>query len=160
MNLHEYQAKQLLANFGLDMPLGVCLEDNAPDSITTALESFKTQEKVVVKAQIHAGGRGKGTFLENGQHGVQVVPFDQTKRAIASMFGNTLVTKQTGSEGKQVRRVYITEAISVEKEFYVSILVDRTQQKTRGHLKTSDRSFIGASPFSSTESLLFVRFNG
>ena len=128
MNLHEYQAKRLLADFGLDMPLGVCIEDNAPDSIAKALESFNSHEKIVVKAQIHAGGRGKGVFTENGQHGVQVVPLNQAKQAIASMFNNTLVTKQTGPEGKCVRKVYLTEAISVEKEFYVSILIDRTQQ--------------------------------
>ena len=91
MNLHEYQAKQLLANFGLDMPLGVCLEDNAPDNIAKALEPFKTHEKVVVKAQIHAGGRGKGVFVENGQHGVQVVPWNQAKQAIASKIGRAHV---------------------------------------------------------------------
>ena len=128
MNLHEYQAKRLLANFGLDMPLGICIEDNTPDSIAEALEFFKTHEKIVVKAQIHAGGRGKGVFVENGQHGVQVVPLNQARQAIASMFGNILVTKQTGPEGRRVRKVYLTEAISVEKEFYVSILIDRTQQ--------------------------------
>ena len=78
------------------MPMGVCLEDNNPDSIAKALVPFQTHENVVVKAQIHAGGRGKGVFTENGQHGVQVVPLNQAEQAIASMFGNTLVTKQTG----------------------------------------------------------------
>lgn len=128
MNLHEYQAKQLLADFGLDIPLGVCLEDNATDNVNRALEVFKTQDKVVVKAQIHAGGRGKGVFIENGQHGVQVVPLPQVKQVVNSMFNNTLVTQQTGKEGKKVRKVYLTEAISVEREFYASILIDRIQQ--------------------------------
>ncbi len=128
MNLHEYQAKQLLANFGLDVPLGVCIENNTTDNVIRGLASFKAQKDVVVKAQIHAGGRGKGVFIENGQHGVQIVPLDQAERVINAMFHNTLVTHQTGKEGKCVRKIYLTEAVAVEKEFYVSILIDRTQQ--------------------------------
>ncbi len=128
MNIHEYQAKSLLENYGIKMPRGICIEDNCRSSIDNAIRTFKDNEKIVVKAQIHAGGRGKGTFLENGQHGVQVVNFSKAKEAIASMFNNTLVTKQTGDEGKIVRRIYLTEAVNVKREFYVSFLIDRTLQ--------------------------------
>lgn len=128
MNIHEYQAKRLLEKFEVKIPRGICVEDSEDASIATALKFFEKDKSVVVKAQIHAGGRGKGTFLENGEHGVQVVSLDDAKDTIKSMFYNTLVTKQTGPEGKTVRKVYLTETIKVKKEFYVSILIDRTLQ--------------------------------
>ena len=128
MNIHEYQAKGLLERCGIKIPRGVCIKDDSETSVASALKLFENDEKIVVKAQIHAGGRGKGTFIENGQHGVQVVNFSEAKDAIASMFNNTLVTKQTGAEGKTVRKVYLTEAIAVKREFYVSILIDRSLQ--------------------------------
>ena len=128
MNIHEYQAKSLLERCGVKIPCGICIEDNSTAAIDSALKVFENNEKVVVKAQIHAGGRGKGTFRENEQHGVQVVSLDRASDAINAMFYNTLVTKQTGPDGKTVRKVYLTEAIAVKKEFYVSFLVDRTLQ--------------------------------
>lgn len=128
MNIHEYQAKRLLEKFDVNIPRGVCVDDAEDTTIASALKFFENDKSIVVKAQIHAGGRGKGTFLENGQHGVQVVNLCDAKDAIKSMFYNTLVTKQTGAEGKIVRKVYLTEAINVKKEFYTSILIDRTLQ--------------------------------
>ena len=128
MNLHEYQAKQILSDHGICVPFGICIEKNDPIAIDEALLSFVNRDSVVVKAQIHAGGRGKGTFIENGQHGVQVVPLESVKNAVDSMLGNTLVTQQTGAEGKKVRKVYLTETIRAEREFYVSILIDRVHQ--------------------------------
>ena len=80
----------------------------------------------MVKAQIHAGGRGKGTFSDGFQGGVKLAANKQEAKELAEkMLGNTLVTKQTGSEGKQVNTVYFTEASSISKEYYLAILMDR-----------------------------------
>ncbi len=128
MNLHEYQAKSLLEHHNIPVPSGICIEENTSASIEHVQQYFKNHTKVAVKAQIHAGGRGKGIFKENGAHGVQVVTIKEIPNAIHSMFHNTLVTHQTGDEGKQVRKIYVTEAIQVLQEFYVSILIDRTHQ--------------------------------
>ena len=128
MNLHEYQAKELLQSFHLPIPLGVCLEDNKASTLQQALQVFKHHAKVAVKAQIHAGGRGKGCLKENGLPGVQLVPLAQVPEAVASMFQKTLVTKQTGPEGKRIHKVYLMECVAVQQEFYCSILLDRTQQ--------------------------------
>lgn len=129
MNLHEYQAKELIARYNIPIPQGLYIEDNTHNSIKFIQQHFNnTHEKVAVKAQIHAGGRGKGTFKENGQKGVQIVTLDKVPDAINSMLNNTLVTHQTGPEGKSVRKIYITEAVRTIKEFYVSILIDRAQQ--------------------------------
>ena len=126
MNLHEYQAKELIAHYNIPVPRGICIENNDFDLIQSMFRDHP--EKVAVKAQIHAGGRGKGTFKENGQHGVQLVTLDEVSDAIDSMLHNTLVTQQTGPEGKVVRKVYITEAVQTLREFYVSILIDRMHQ--------------------------------
>lgn len=128
MNLHEYQAKELLQSFHIPIPLGVCLEENNASTLQQALQVFKNHTKVAVKAQIHAGGRAKGCLKENGLPGVQLVPLAQVPEAVASMFQKTLVTKQTGSEGKRVHKVYLMECVGVQQEFYCSILLDRTQQ--------------------------------
>ena len=92
MNIHEYQAKSLLEKFDIKIPRGVCVENEESSTVDAALKFFENDKAIVVKAQIHAGGRGKGTFLENGQHGVQVVRLSDAKDAIKSMFHNTLVT--------------------------------------------------------------------
>ena len=106
--------------------MGVCLEDNKASTLQQALQVFKHHTKVAVKAQIHAGGRGKGRLKENGLPGVQLVPLAQVSEAVASMFQKTLVTKQTGAEGKRVHKVYLMECVAVQQEFYCSILLDRT----------------------------------
>ena len=128
MNIHEYQAKTLLEHFQINVPKGFCVEKLDESLLDTIRARLGSIDQVAIKAQIHAGGRGKGTFVENGMRGVQVVPIEQATTLVSGMLGKTLVTKQTGPEGKQVRKVYITETISIDREFYVSILIDRKQQ--------------------------------
>lgn len=137
MNLHEYQAKELLKKYNVPVQNGiVCF--TAEDATNAYKEiSEKTKSRfVVVKAQIHAGGRGKGTFKENAaQHGVQVVKSEEMATQVATnMLGNTLVTIQTGEAGKKVSKIFMAEDAYYEgnspvKEFYLSILLDRSTQK-------------------------------
>ncbi|HEV2567747.1 ADP-forming succinate--CoA ligase subunit beta [Sphingomonas sp.] len=126
MNIHEYQAKELLAEFGVPVPAG-----HAAMSVE---EAVKAAEQLpgplyVVKAQIHAGGRGKGKFKELGpdaKGGVRLAKtLDEVRAAATEMLGNTLVTIQTGEAGKQVNRLYVTDGVDIEKEFYLALLVDR-----------------------------------
>ena len=126
MNIHEYQAKELLAKFGVPVPAGY--------AAMTVDEAVAAAEKLpgplyVVKAQIHAGGRGKGKFKELGpdaKGGVRLSKTVDEVRANASeMLGNTLVTVQTGEHGKQVNRLYVTDGADIAKEYYLSMLVDR-----------------------------------
>ncbi len=116
MNIHEYQAKQLLAKYGVAVPRGGVVH-TAPEAEAVAKDL--PGPVYVVKAQIHAGGRGKGG-------GVKVVKSVEEARDTAeSMLGMQLVTKQTGPEGKEVRRVYIEEGCDIKRELYLSMLVDR-----------------------------------
>ncbi len=125
MNIHEYQAKGLLAKFGVAVPRG--------SVAYTADEASKAAETLggsiwVVKSQIHAGGRGAGHFAEDpdGGGGVRLAKSDAEVRAHAeAMLGQTLVTKQTGPEGKEVKRIYIEEGCDIARELYLSLLVDR-----------------------------------
>ena len=126
MNLHEYQAKELLLKFELPLLKGKFYIDTL-DGVEDDLNNLKGPPWVV-KSQIHAGGRGAGyfknSFNENG--GVQVVYEKSDIISIASsMMGNTLVTKQTGDKGKKVNRIFIEEGCDIEREYYLSILVDR-----------------------------------
>ncbi len=128
MNVHEYQAKQLFADAGVTVPNGTVAQ--SADQIDQALASFPPGQAVVVKAQIHAGGRGKGTFTNGFKGGVHVVSSsEEAREKAASMLGNVLVTKQTGDEGKEVGTVYFTEASDIDKEFYLAILSDRATSK-------------------------------
>ena len=126
MNIHEYQAKELLAKFGVPVPAG-----HAALSVEEAVEAAKQLPGplYVVKAQIHAGGRGKGKFKELGtdaKGGVRLAKtLDEVRANAADMLGNTLVTVQTGPAGKQVNRLYITDGVDIGKEYYLSMLVDR-----------------------------------
>jgi succinyl-CoA synthetase beta subunit len=126
MNIHEHQAKELLAKFGVPVPAG-----HAAMSVEEAVEAAgKLPGPLwVVKAQIHAGGRGKGKFKELGpdaKGGVRLAKSAEEVRAHAEeMLGKTLVTIQTGAEGKQVQRLYITDGVDIAKEFYLALLVDR-----------------------------------
>jgi succinyl-CoA synthetase beta subunit len=126
MNIHEYQAKDLLAKFGVPVPAG--------HAAMTVEEAVAAAERLpgplwVVKAQIHAGGRGKGKFKELGpdaKGGVRLArSIDEVRAAAEEMLGKTLVTIQTGDEGKQVQRLYITDGVDIAKEFYLALLVDR-----------------------------------
>jgi succinyl-CoA synthetase beta subunit len=126
MNIHEYQAKELLAKFGAPVPAGY-----AALTVEEAVEAAKKLPGplYVVKAQIHAGGRGKGKFKELGpdaKGGVRLAKtLDEVRAAATDMLGNTLVTIQTGPAGKQVNRLYVTDGVDIEKEFYLALLVDR-----------------------------------
>jgi succinyl-CoA synthetase beta subunit len=130
MNIHEYQAKELLARFGVPVPQG-----HPAMSVEEAVEAASKLPGPlwVVKAQIHAGGRGKGKFKELGpdaKGGVRLArSIDEVREAAAEMLGNTLVTIQTGPAGKQVQRLYVTDGVDIEKEFYVALLVDRESSR-------------------------------
>ncbi|AHE55979.1 ADP-forming succinate--CoA ligase subunit beta [Sphingomonas sanxanigenens] len=126
MNIHEYQAKEVLAKFGVPVPAGF--------AALTVDEAVEAAGKLpgplyVVKAQIHAGGRGKGKFKElapEAKGGVRLArTLDEVRAHATDMLGNTLVTIQTGEAGKQVNRLYVTDGVDIEKEFYLALLVDR-----------------------------------
>ena len=127
MNIHEYQAKEVLKGYGAPVASGV--------AITSADEAEAAAKQLpgplyVVKSQIHAGGRGKGKFKELGpdaKGGVRLAKSVEEVVANAKdMLGNTLVTKQTGDAGKQVNRLYIEDGADIDRELYLSLLVDRT----------------------------------
>ena len=114
MKIHEYQAKQLLASYGIGSPEGY-LAENAQEAYEAAVKLGGT---CVVKAQIHSGGRGKAG-------GVKLVKSAQEAKEVSEkLLGSTLVTKQTGPEGKVVNKLFVTAAVDVEKEFYLSLTVD------------------------------------
>ncbi|MDF1813294.1 MAG: ADP-forming succinate--CoA ligase subunit beta [Verrucomicrobiales bacterium] len=123
MNIHEYQAKELFEKFGVPTPNG--------EVANTAEEARKIAESIssnlyAVKSQVHAGGRGKGTFKNGYQGGVQIVKTPQeVEEAAAQMIGQVLVTHQTGEEGKLVSKVMVADAVDIEKEYYLAILMDR-----------------------------------
>lgn len=123
MNIHEYQAKQLFELFGVATSKGaVATTVEEAKKIASSLAS----KELVVKAQIHAGGRGKGTFTSGLRGGVQVVKTAEEAAELAGkMLQNTLVTHQTGPEGKLVQKVLIAESVDIAKEFYIAILLDR-----------------------------------
>ncbi len=126
MNLHEYQAKILLKSNNVRVLGGVPVLDT--NKIDEAVESIHTPV-MVVKSQIHAGGRGAGKFLDSGDDkgGVRVCfSKEEAKENAKKMLGKTLVTKQTGPSGKIVNRLYIEEGCDIKKEFYLSMLVDRS----------------------------------
>ena len=123
MNIHEYQAQELFTQFGVPCPKGKVAASEA-DASAAATELGGG--KLVVKAQVHAGGRGKGTFKNGFQGGVHLGSSPEEIGELAGkMIGQTLVTKQTGEAGKLVSKVMIGEAVSIEKEYYLAILMDR-----------------------------------
>ena len=126
MNIHEYQAKELLAKYGVPVPAG-----HAAMSVEEAVDAAgKLPGPLwVVKAQIHAGGRGKGKFKElapDAKGGVRLArSVEEVRGHAAEMLGKTLVTVQTGPAGKQVQRLYVTDGVDIAREFYLALLVDR-----------------------------------
>ena len=123
MNIHEYQAKHLLQEYGVRVPRGYAATN--PLEVETALSNLG-DDMIVVKAQIHAGGRGKGTFTDGYKGGVKVVKTPEAAREAANrMLGNTLVTAQTGPEGRKVKTLYLTEGCDIEHEYYLAIVLDR-----------------------------------
>ena len=120
MNIHEHQAKQILKKYGAIVPEGVFAL--SVDELVRKAKSLNTQ-KYVLKAQIHAGGRGKAG-------GVKILnTIEELSKAANELMGKTLVTHQTGPEGRKVKRLYVEESSSIEKEFYLSCLVDRASSK-------------------------------
>src|SRR5476651_2003763 len=134
MNIHEYQAKALLAGFGV--PLGKGAPAFTPDEAVKAAQEIGASVWVV-KSQIHAGGRGKGRFKEaaaGDKGGVRIAKsIAEVNEFAKQMLGATLVTVQTGPHGKQANRLYIEDGSDIDKEFYLSILVNR---------ETSEVSFV------------------
>jgi succinyl-CoA synthetase beta subunit len=126
MNIHEYQAKQLLAQYGVAVPPGqICDSPEAARKVATDFFS-KGNPLVVVKSQIHAGGRGKGTFKNGFQGGVKLCKSgDEVFEKAKAMLGNVLVTKQTGREGRLVSKVLVSVAPEIKKELYLAVLLDR-----------------------------------
>ncbi|MEM7506859.1 MAG: ADP-forming succinate--CoA ligase subunit beta, partial [Pseudomonadota bacterium] len=126
MNIHEYQAKALLKSYGVPISAGIPVLEKA-DAANAVAEL--PGPVWVVKAQIHAGGRGKGRFKETEageQGGVRIAKGeDEAIAHVEQMLGNTLVTHQTGPAGKQVNRVYLEDGAAIADEFYLSLLVDR-----------------------------------
>ena len=120
MNIHEHQAKELLKKFGAPVPNGIPVYNLK--ELEAASKKINTS-KIVLKAQIHAGGRGKAG-------GVKVVNnFDELKKEAHELFGKVLVTHQTGPQGREVKRLYLEDASEIAKEFYLSCLVDRASSK-------------------------------
>ena len=120
MNIHEHQAKEILRDYGAPVSNGVVIF--SPDEIKNKIQQLKSKE-YVLKAQIHAGGRGKAG-------GVKLIKkVDELELEAKKMFGKILVTHQTGPEGKEVKRIYIEEAYDIEQELYLSCLVDRESSK-------------------------------
>ncbi|MFD2261641.1 ADP-forming succinate--CoA ligase subunit beta [Lacibacterium aquatile] len=129
MNIHEYQAKQLLAKFGVAVPRGGVAY--TPDEAAEVAKGLGGPV-YVVKSQIHAGGRGAGRFTSDpdGKGGVRVVKsVDDVKTNAAAMLGHTLVTKQTGPAGKEVKRLYIEEGADIKRELYLGMLIDRASSR-------------------------------
>jgi|TARA_B100001540_G_C15754666_1_gene618736 succinyl-CoA synthetase beta subunit len=119
MNIHEHQAKKLLKEFGAPVTNGVVILK--PQDLSEKIKNLKS-DKLVLKAQIHAGGRGKAG-------GVKLIDRSKIQEEVKNMFGKILITHQTGPEGKEVKRIYIQEAYDIDKEFYLSCLVDRESSK-------------------------------
>lgn len=123
MNIHEFQAKELFAEYGIPVPAGVAIK--RMDDFEHAISKLP-EGSVVVKAQIHAGGRGKGTFTDGYKGGVKVCGDTASAREAArNMLGNTLVTHQTGSAGKLVKTVYLNEPCQIAQEYYLALTLDR-----------------------------------
>ena len=120
MNIHEHQAKQLLKEFGVPVPNGIY-----GFSVSEIIKKSKTlnTEKYVLKAQIHAGGRGKAGGITIASN------IDELEQAANQLLGKILITHQTGPKGKKVERLYVEEASNIAKEFYLSCLVDRKSSK-------------------------------
>src|SRR5512143_2370865 len=119
MKIHEYQAKKLLRQFAVKVPEGRVVE--------SAAEAYEAARKlgppVAVKAQIHAGGRGKGGGIK-----IAKTP-EEAESAARKMLGSRLVTPQTGPEGKQVRKLLIEKGLNIQKELYLGIVIDRAEEK-------------------------------
>jgi succinyl-CoA synthetase beta subunit len=160
MNIHEYQAKQVLKGFGAPIADGVPV--TSADQIEAAVKALPGPVWVV-KSQIHAGGRGKGKFKElspDAKGGVRVsFSAEEAIKNAKEMFGNTLVTKQTGAAGKQVNRLYIEDGADIARELYLSILIDRTVGRPAFVVSTEGGMDIEAVAHDSPEKIVTVAIN-
>lgn len=130
MKIHEYQAKEILESYGVAVPAGVAT--SSVDEAVKAAEKMKADGTAlfVVKAQIHAGGRGKGRTRKNNAKGVILCKtIEEVREAAESLLGDTLVTIQTGEEGQKVKTIYVTDGVDIDQEFYLGILLDRAKSK-------------------------------
>ncbi len=130
MNIHEYQAKQLLAQYGAAVPAGGVA--SSPEEAKAIAEKLIAagHKRVVVKSQIHAGGRGKGTFKSGLQGGVKVCStVAEVLERAQGMLGQVLVTKQTGPDGRKVSKLLIEAASDIKKEYYLAVLLDRATSR-------------------------------
>jgi len=130
MKIHEYQAKEILKEYGVAVPDGVAAE-NVDDAVDAAKEMKDNGASLfVVKAMIHAGGRGKGRTKNSNAKGVILCKtIDEVKQAAENLLGDTLVTIQTGDEGQKVNTIYVTDGVDIEQEYYLGILLDRGKSK-------------------------------
>jgi succinyl-CoA synthetase beta subunit len=127
MNIHEYQAKALFEKYGVPVPKGAAAKTK--EEFDTALAQLP-EGPTMVKSQIHAGGRGKGTFTNGFKGGVKFTKSKADAKEMAgNMLGNTLVTLQTGAAGRKVQTVYFTVASDIKKEYYLAILLDRATSR-------------------------------
>ena len=127
MNIHEYQAKAIFEKFGVPVPQGAVA--TTPEGLSRALAQLP-EGPTMVKSQIHAGGRGKGTFTNGFKGGVKFCKTKAEAQAMAAnMLGNTLVTIQTGPAGRKVQTIYFTVASEIKKEYYLAILLDRNSSR-------------------------------
>src|SRR6201996_9591782 len=142
MNIHEYQAKELMQKFGVATPKGAVA--STAEEAEAVAKSLNTSD-LVIKAQIHAGGRGKGTFKNGFKGGVHLCKTPaEAKDLAAKMLGQTLVTIQTGEEGKLVSKVLIGQSKEISRELYFAIVLDREAQapvvlaSTKGGMNIED----------------------
>ncbi|ANH05850.1 MULTISPECIES: ADP-forming succinate--CoA ligase subunit beta [Shinella] len=160
MNIHEYQAKALLKSYGAPVAEGVAIF--SADEAEAAAKSLPGP-LYVVKSQIHAGGRGKGKFKELGpdaKGGVRLAfSIDEAKAHAREMLGNTLVTAQTGEAGKQVNRLYIEDGADIDRELYLSLLVDRSVGQVAFVVSTEGGMDIEAVAHDTPEKILTVAIN-
>ncbi|MDG2242757.1 MAG: ADP-forming succinate--CoA ligase subunit beta [Rhodospirillaceae bacterium] len=156
MNIHEYQAKQVLKKYGVPVPVG--------GVAYTAAEAEKVasgmgEDVFVVKSQIHAGGRGKGTFKEDegkGKGGVRICKsVAEVKENAADMIGKTLVTHQTGPVGKEVKRIYVEAGCAIDRELYLSMLIDRGTSRVTIMASTEGGMNIEEVAYETPEKILF-----
>ncbi len=130
MKIHEYQAKEILKKYGVAVPDGTAAT-TVEEAVQAAEEMKKNGTSLfVVKAQIHAGGRGKGRTVKSNAKGVILCKsIDEVREAAESLLGDVLVTIQTGEAGQLVQQLYVTDGVDIEKEFYLGILLDRAISK-------------------------------
>ena len=159
MNIHEYQAKEILTNYGLPVLKGKSYNKNL-ETLDADIKDLKGPPWVV-KSQIHAGGRGAGHFKNsfNDKGGVQVIfDKDNVSSVAKSMMGNVLVTKQTGEIGKTVNRIFIEEGCDIDREFYLSLLVDRNTSKVMMMISAAGGMDIEEVAITNPEKIINVHF--